>query len=127
MTLAQAEVDRINSCVSHLRRIHFVSLRIIKEAFLQAAAKGHPQAAAPLGRWRKAVRNAAWRTIADVRATYPNADPVRVASGKTVYVFNICGNDFRLICAIHFDRQRLFTLRFLSHAEYSKDKWKSEL
>jgi mRNA interferase HigB len=102
-------------------------VRIIKEAFLHEAATRHPQAAAQLGRWRKAVRNAAWRNITDVRASCPDADAVRVASGNTVYVFNICGNDFRLICAIHFNRQRLFTLRFLSHAEYSKDKWKSEL
>jgi mRNA interferase HigB len=107
--------------------IHFVAVRIIKEAFLRDAAPRHPQAAASLGRWRKAVRNAAWRNITDVRATYPDADPVRVASGNTVYVFNICGKDFRLLCAIHFYRQRLFALRFLSHAEYSKDKWKSEL
>jgi mRNA interferase HigB len=40
---------------------------------------------------------------------------------------NICGNEFRLIAAIHFNRQLVFLLRFLTHAEYSKEKWKEEL
>ena len=42
-------------------------------------------------------------------------------------VFNVCGNTYRLIVAIHFDRQLVYTLRFLTHAEYSKDRWKDEL
>jgi mRNA interferase HigB len=41
-----------------------------------------------------------------------------------VTVFNFCGNDYRLVVAIHFDRQIVFMLRFLTHAQYSKDKWK---
>jgi hypothetical protein len=34
---------------------------------------------------------------------------------------------FRLITAVHDNTQRVFTLRFLTHAEYSQDKWKKEL
>jgi mRNA-degrading endonuclease HigB of HigAB toxin-antitoxin module len=33
----------------------------------------------------------------------------------------------RLIVAIHYDKQRVYTLRFLTHAEYSKNHWKKEL
>lgn len=50
-----------------------------------------------------------------------------VGSGKSVIVFTVCGNTYRLIVAIHFDRQMAYTLRFFTHAEYSKDKWKDEL
>jgi mRNA interferase HigB len=50
-----------------------------------------------------------------------------VGSGKSAVVFNVCGNTYRLIVAIHFDRQIAYTLRFLTHAEYSKDSWKNEL
>ena len=62
-----------------------------------------------------------------MRATYPSADMVRVASGRRALVFNVCGNDYRLIVAMHFDRQIVYTLRFLTHAEYSQDRWKDEL
>ena len=51
---------------------------------------------------------------------------VRVSSGKSVLVFNVCGNTYRLIVAMHFDRQTAFTLRFLTHAEYSNDRWKDD-
>ena len=52
---------------------------------------------------------------------------VRVSSGNPVVVFNVCGNTYRLICAIHYDTGKVFLLRFLTHAEYSKSRWKDEL
>ena len=60
-------------------------------------------------------------------AALRSADPVIVRSGRTVYVVNIVRNRFRLIMAVHFDKQRLFVLRVLTHAEYDLDKWKKEL
>jgi mRNA interferase HigB len=43
-------------------------------------------------------------------------------------VFNIGGNDFRLITAIHFDRRKVYVRAILTHAEYSKiDLKKGEL
>lgn len=73
------------------------------------------------------VKSAAWRNLAAVRRSYPSSDLVLVTSQKPVIVFNVCGNTYRLIAAIHFDRQTVYTLRFLTHAEYSKDTWKDEL
>jgi mRNA interferase HigB len=102
-------------------------VRIVKERFLRDAAEQYPKAARYLAAWTKTVRLAAWRSLADVRQTYASADLVRVGSGKHVFVFNVCGNAFRLIVAMHFDRQMAYTLRFLTHAEYSKDNWKHEL
>ena len=73
------------------------------------------------------VKSADWESIRDVRRTYPSADPVKVASGRSTTVFNVCGNDFRLIVAIHYDKRRVYTLRFMTHAEYDKNHWKKEL
>ena len=36
-------------------------------------------------------------------------------------------NDYRLIVAAHFNRQSVYTLRFMTHAEYSTDRWKDTL
>src|SRR5207244_13246389 len=98
-------------------------VRIIKAKFRQDAAVQYPKAATYLAAWVKVVRHASWQGLADVRRTYPSADMVRVESGKRVIVFNVCGNSYRLIVAIHFDRQMAYTLRFLTHAEYSKGHW----
>jgi mRNA interferase HigB len=102
-------------------------VRIVKEKFLQDAAAQYPKAGRYLAAWTKTVRSAAGRGLPDVRCTYPSADTVQVGSGKSVIVFNVCGNTYRLIVAMHFDRQTAFTLRFLTHAEYSTERWKDEL
>ena len=102
-------------------------MRIIKEKFLRDAAEQYPKAAKYLAAWTATVRAAAWRYMADVRGCYGSADVVHVRSGKPVIVFNVCGNSYRLIVAMHFNSQMVYTLRFLTHAEYDRDDWKDEL
>ncbi len=94
---------------------------------MSEAAGSFPKAATYLACWRNAVRAAAWKNLVEVRAAYPSADFVTVHSGRKTVIFNVCGNEYRFIVAIHFNRQTVYTLRFLTHAEYSKGKWKSEL
>ncbi len=102
-------------------------MRIIKVAFLVAAGREHPPAARHLDVWRKTVRTATWRNLVEVRQSYPDTDAVKVRSGRTVLVFNLRWNDYRLIAAMHFNRQIVYALRFMTHAEYSKDRWKETL
>jgi len=102
-------------------------VRLIKEAFLVAAGRQHPPAARHLDVWRKTVKSAAWRNLMAVRRSYPDTDAVKVKSGRSVLVFNLRRNDYRLIAAAHYNRQIIYTLRFMTHAEYSKDRWKETL
>ncbi len=73
------------------------------------------------------MRREGFRHFADLRRCFRSADQVRVASDRLVVVFNIHGNDYRLICAIHYNTGMVFLLRFLTHADYSKERWKDEL
>ena len=102
-------------------------MRIIKEAFLVAAGREHPPAARHLDVWRTTIKAATWRHLVDVRRSYPDTDAVKVRSGRQVLVFNIRRNGYRLIVAAHFNRQIVYTLRFMTHAEYSKGLWKESL
>jgi mRNA interferase HigB len=102
-------------------------MRIIKEPFLKAQALAFPQAAAWLQAFRAIARAAEWKSIVDLRRDYPHADAVTVKSGRTVIVLNVAGNKYRLLVAVHFNVQTVFTLRFLTHIQYSKGRWKSEL
>jgi mRNA interferase HigB len=102
-------------------------VRIIKPSTVRVFARQHPAAAAGLGRWLELVKAARWRTLHDVRRVFRSADEVRVASGRAVVVFNIAGNQFRLIAAIHYNLEKVFVLRFMTHAEYSKNRWKDLL
>jgi mRNA interferase HigB len=101
-------------------------MRIITRKFLDEAKKTYPKAQAPLDHWYRITRASKWKNLAQTRETFGHADQVTVKSTRTVTVFNIT-NDFRLITAIHYNRQEILTMRFLTHAEYSKNKWKLSL
>ena len=90
-------------------------------------AEDHARAASSLRQWVKVVTAVRWDSFAALRRTFPAADLVTVRSGKKVVVFNIGGNEFRLLTAVHFNTGMVFALRFLTHAEYSKDRWKETL
>ena len=102
-------------------------MRIIKRPALAAYWQRNPQAETGLRCWCKLTKKARWTCLHDVRATFPHADAVTVASGRSVVVFNIAGNKCRLITAIHYNRQLIFTLMVLTHSQYSKNKWKDAL
>jgi len=103
------------------------SMRLIKPATLAAWSKAHATARSSLSSWKAVVLAAKWKSFADLRRTFSTADQVRVASGRVVVVFNIAGNRFRLIAAVHYTTAIVFALRFLTHAECSKDTWKDDL
>jgi mRNA interferase HigB len=102
-------------------------MRVISRRRLREFAGRHPDAAEPLEKWRHLLQEAEWKNLQEVRRAYPHADAVTVASGNTVTVFNIRGNKYRLIAAIHYNRQLVYVLRLLRHAEYSKGFWKDTL
>ncbi|HMP84096.1 MAG TPA: type II toxin-antitoxin system HigB family toxin [Verrucomicrobiota bacterium] len=102
-------------------------MRIIAEGTIRQWAADHARAASSLRQWVKVVRLVHWRSFAELRRTFPAADLVTVKSGRKVTVFNVGGNEFRLLCAVHFNTDKVFALRFLTHAEYSKETWKNEL
>jgi mRNA interferase HigB len=102
-------------------------MRIITKRRLGEFAAKYPAARRALEAWHDEAAKADWHSLMDVRRTYPHADGVEVGSGRIATVFNIKKNDFRLITAIHYDTQKVFVMKFLTHAEYSKDAWKDSL
>jgi mRNA interferase HigB len=79
----------------------------------------HPNAESSLSSWYKIARRAKWQNIVEVKQDYPHADSV----GRFV-VFNVAGNNYRLIAEIHFESQLVLIRHILTHAEYDKNKWK---
>jgi mRNA interferase HigB len=94
---------------------------------LDRAARKHAQAKTWLAAWRNVVAAAEWRNLNEVRRVYPAADGVSIGKGKdqvVVTVFNVTGNKYRLLTRINYERQIVQVMEVLSHAEYSKEKWK---
>jgi mRNA interferase HigB len=73
----------------------------------------------PLLNWYRIARRADWGCLADVRRDFAHAD---IAGRRTV--FNIHGNNYRLIARVNYKSKRVFILHILTHAGYSKGDWK---
>ncbi|WP_444366167.1 type II toxin-antitoxin system HigB family toxin [Prevotella sp.] len=79
-------------------------------------SKGREDSKIVLERWYQIAEDAEWKNFSDIRVDFPNADYV----GNQHYVFNIKGNNYRLIVVIKFTINRIF-IRFVgTHKEYDK-------
>ena len=94
-------------------------MHVISRKKLKDAAARHADLEAPLDAWFRITKKAAWRDLADVRRTFSSADGV----GKWT-VFNIKGNQYRLIAEINYGHGRLYIRHVLTHSEYSRGGWK---
>lgn len=102
-------------------------VRIVTKKRIVEFYRKHPDARRTLEGWHSIVRRADWKSLAEVRAVFPGADPVLVASRRTVTVFNICGNKYRLLAALHYNRSVAYILAIMTHAEYGRGDWKAKL
>lgn len=82
----------------------------------------YPEAEPGLKKWHKLAHGAKWENLLDVRRTFPNADLVKTDDGRNVIVFNVGGNNYRLITAMA--GNKIYVLHVLTHREYDKMKWR---
>lgn len=93
-------------------------MRIIKRKTLVDYYTAHPSAKDALEDWYHKVHKAEWSNFADIKKTFNSVDSV----GNQHYVFNIKGNDYRLVAVIKFTPSHVL-IRFIgTHAEYDKIK-----
>ncbi len=110
----------MNSLVPNMGTCHTVGVRVIARntlvRFADSLAGHRDQRAvkAALEAWFHEVVRARWSTSADVKRSYANAS---VLTAERV-VFNIKGNDYRLVTAIDFRRQIVFIKWLGRHAAY---------
>ncbi|MGB4336791.1 MAG: type II toxin-antitoxin system HigB family toxin [Chromatiaceae bacterium] len=76
----------------------------------------HPLAEVPLRGWYAEASRAAWRTPADIKAMHRSASFLP----NNRVVFNIKGNDYRLVVAVRYTQQLLFVRFIGTHAEYDR-------
>ena len=98
---------------------------ITKKRLLQASVK-YPSAKAAIAFWHNVAKAAVWSNFVATRKSFGHADQVKVKSGRIVTVFNLA-KSYRLITAIHYNRKKIFILRFLTHPDYEKGEWKLNL
>jgi mRNA interferase HigB len=93
-------------------------MRIIKEKTLTNYCRlsKYKQASEPLKSWVYEVKYSTWDNAKELKSKYRNAS---VISSKRI-VFNIKGNDYRLIVDVEFKLKIVFIVWFGTHLEYDK-------
>ena len=94
-------------------------MHVISRKRLKEAAERHAGLEGPLDAWFRIAKKAAWKNLGGVRKTFSSADAV----GKWT-VFNIKGNQYRLITEINYGSGRIYIRHVLTHAEYDRGGWK---
>jgi mRNA interferase HigB len=94
-------------------------MHVISKKKLRTFWSIHPEAESRLNNWFRVAKKAEWMTFADLHATFRSADQV----GKYT-VFDVGGNEYRLIAEISYRRGKVFLRYVLTHADYSRGTWK---
>jgi mRNA interferase HigB len=91
-------------------------MRIVAKPVLRDFWKRFPEAEGPLLAWYREVEKEDWDEPSKIKEKYRSASIIK--GGRAV--FNIKGNDFRLVVKINY-RSRIVFIRFVgTHAEYDK-------
>ncbi len=95
-------------------------MHVISRKRLNEFAAKYPDAQSALSHWYRIMKSHQFANFAELRDLFPSADQV---ASKTV--FNIGGNKYRLIAALHYNRRRVYIRAILTHREYDKGNWKT--
>lgn len=91
-------------------------MRIVTFLRIKEFVEKHSDADIALRDWYKKTQNAEWKSFSDVKETFNSVDYV----GNSRFVFNIKGNNYRLVAIIIFASQKMY-IRFIgTHKDYDK-------
>ena len=91
-------------------------MHVISKHALAAFWIKRPAARAPMEAWYRLVKTSSFFNFSDVKRTFGSADYV-----PPFVVFDVGGNNFRVIAILHYDRQKLYIREVFTHVEY--DRW----
>lgn len=93
-------------------------MRIISERTIREYYEQNPASKVALQDWVKIVKKSQWSCFADIKSTFNSVDAI----GNQHYVFNIKGNDYRMVVVIKFTPQFVLVRFIGTHNEYDRIK-----
>ena len=94
-----------------------IGMDVVENYFANHAGhRGIKAARSQYNAWLDIVTRAEWRNPEDVKAAYPKASILK--AGRVV--FNVKGNDYRLIARVQYPAGVLMIRFFGTHAEYDE-------
>jgi len=91
-------------------------MRVIAIKHLKEFWERYPDAEQSLKAWLDEAKNATWETSHDIKARYANAS---ILKDRRV-IFNIKGNDYRLVVAVAYRFGAIYVKFIGTHKEYDE-------
>ena len=91
-------------------------MRIIAKKILKEFWEKHSDCEHQLKSWHQEVSKAEWKSPNELKSEYPNASILNYNR----IVFNIKGNNYRLVIKINYDYQIVWVRFIGTHSEYNK-------
>jgi mRNA interferase HigB len=98
----------------YIINVNVIALRTLKEFW-----ERYPQSEDPLRVWYKNIRSSRYENLNRLRGAFPHADIAKSSLNDTLVVFNIGGNDFRLVVVVRYVSQTVFIKRVMTHEQYT--------
>ncbi len=96
-------------------------MRVISRRTLREFWEKHSTSRPGLLLWYEQIDKNEIKNFNDLRQVFPSADLV-----GNFTVFNIGGNNYRVIAYIDYASSIAFVRTVLTHAEYNKESWKND-
>lgn len=93
-------------------------MRVYTRKTINAYRGCYPEADGPLKAWVALMEEHNFKHFAELKAIFGSADFIK----PDRIIFNIKGNNFRLVAAVDFERQAIFVNWFGRHKDYDKIK-----
>lgn len=97
-----------------------MKIHLVKKESINGFIARNAKAKAPFNNWIAILKRADWNNPNDIQATFNSAD--MLGNGTNRVVFNLGGNNYRMICQYHFGEKRshLFIKWIGDHKEYTR-------
>ena len=97
-----------------------MKIHLIKKNTIEDYIKKNARSRTSFEKWFSILKHADWKAPNDITSTFNSADILGIGSDRIV--FNIGGNNYRMICRYHFGNKKvhLFIKWIGTHAEYTK-------
>jgi mRNA interferase HigB len=105
----------------NFHRFIILGMHVISKVKLREFWVQHADSQDALNDWYKFASKSDWSNLLDVQKKYPKAEAV-----GNFTVFNIKGNNYRLIVDIRYSSQTIYIKYILTHTEYDKETWKDD-
>lgn len=89
---------------------------IITKGVIHSFASKHPRATVSLNEWFDKCKKENWKNFSEVKKSFNSTDAI----GNDRYIFDIGGNNYRLVAMIHLNIRAIYIRGIFTHAEYDE-------